>query len=143
MIDEFGYTQSDLSKILGKGQSNISETLSLNKLPETIRVECSKIKFPKSILIEMVKLDTDKQIDVFNSFLKDGFVSQKKIRENRKRERNKPIDIIISKIDNVIVTLKKLNLDNLDDTDKTDLLNKYSEFYEYIEKILSPVNTDN
>lgn len=143
MIEEFGYTQSELSKIVGKGQSIISETLSLNKLPDTIKEECFKYKLPKSFLIEIVKFDLEKQLDVFNSFLKDGFVNPKKIRNKKIRDKNKPIDILISKINNVIITLKKLDLDKLDDSDKTKFLMKYSEFYEYIEKILSPVNTDN
>jgi ParB family transcriptional regulator, chromosome partitioning protein len=48
------YKQEDLARIIGKTAASISQTLSLNKLPQTIRDECrSNPSVPKRILIEI------------------------------------------------------------------------------------------
>jgi ParB family chromosome partitioning protein len=49
-----GYKQEDLARIMGKAVSSISMTLSLNKLPQTIRDECRKNPFvAKRVLIQI------------------------------------------------------------------------------------------
>ena len=48
------YKQEDLARIIGKALSSISMTLSLNKLPQTIRDECrNNPSIPKRVLIEI------------------------------------------------------------------------------------------
>lgn len=139
MIDEFGYTQTQLSNIVGKVQSNISDTLRLAKLPDEIKEECIKTKFQKSFLIEISKIDSDKQIETFKSYLKGGFINKNKTSKGPKEKSiSSKIDILINKIDNTIKTLKKMDLNKIDDDEKTRILEKYSVFYEYIEKILRP-----
>ena len=50
------YTQEDLAKVLSKSIVNVSETLSLNKLPQDIRDECRKDPtVPKKALIGMAR----------------------------------------------------------------------------------------
>jgi ParB family transcriptional regulator, chromosome partitioning protein len=47
-----GYKQEDLARIIGKTVASISQTLSLNKLPQAIRDECrAKPSVPKHVLI--------------------------------------------------------------------------------------------
>lgn len=139
MIDEFGYTQIQLSNIVGKVQSNISDTLRLAKLPDEIKEECIKTKFQKSFLIEISKIDSEKQIETFKSYLKNGFINKnKKSKGHKEKSISSEIDILINKIDNAIKTLKKMDLDKIEDDEKTRILDKYSVFYEYIEKILRP-----
>jgi len=49
-----GYKQEDLARIMGKTAASISQTLSLNKLPQTILDECRKNpSVPKRVLIEI------------------------------------------------------------------------------------------
>ena len=49
-----GYKQEDLARIIGKTAASISQTLSLNKLPQTILDECRKDpSVPKHVLIEI------------------------------------------------------------------------------------------
>lgn len=48
------YRQEDLARIMGKTAASISQTLSLNKLPQAIRDECRKDpSVPKHVLIEI------------------------------------------------------------------------------------------
>jgi ParB family chromosome partitioning protein len=48
------YKQEDLARIMGKTAASISQTLSLNKLPQTIRDECRQDpSVPKRVLIEI------------------------------------------------------------------------------------------
>ncbi len=56
LIKGKSYTQEDLANILGKTQSLISATLSLNRLPQEIRDECrSDATIPKRVLIEIAR----------------------------------------------------------------------------------------
>jgi ParB family chromosome partitioning protein len=49
-----GYKQEDLSRIMGRSVTTISQTLSLNRLPQAIRDECRKDPaVPKRVLIEI------------------------------------------------------------------------------------------
>lgn len=49
-----GYKQEDLARIIGKTAASISQTLSLNKLPQAILDECRKNpSVPKRVLIEI------------------------------------------------------------------------------------------
>ena len=48
------YKQEDLARIMGKSVTTISQTLSLNRLPQAIRDECRKDPVvPKRVLIEI------------------------------------------------------------------------------------------
>jgi len=56
VIKQHGYTQDNLAGIMGKSPTAISETLSLNKLPQEIRDECRiDPTVPKNILIAIAR----------------------------------------------------------------------------------------
>ncbi len=42
LIAEFGYTQNDLARVIGKSRSHVANTLRLSKLPEAVRVMVSE-----------------------------------------------------------------------------------------------------
>jgi len=68
MIHQHGYTQEKLARAIGKAQSAISETIELNRLPETIKNECRQNdKYPRRFLVEIAKQDTQEaMISLFN-----------------------------------------------------------------------------
>jgi len=68
MIHQHGYTQEKLARAIGKAQSAISETIELNRLPETIKNECRQNdKYPRRLLAEIAKQDTQEaMISLFN-----------------------------------------------------------------------------
>ncbi|MCX5826685.1 MAG: ParB/RepB/Spo0J family partition protein [Deltaproteobacteria bacterium] len=54
--EDHKYQQDDLTRIFGKSKATISETLSLNKLPQEIRDECrTDPSVPKRTLIEIAR----------------------------------------------------------------------------------------
>lgn len=56
LVKNHDYKQEDLARILGKSQAGVSETLSLNNLPEGMRDECrSDPTVPKRVLVEIAK----------------------------------------------------------------------------------------
>ena len=69
MIEEHGYTQETLVQVLGKAQSTISEVLSLNRLPESIKDEVRQTNaFPRRLLVEIAKQKTpDKMLALFTA----------------------------------------------------------------------------
>jgi ParB family chromosome partitioning protein len=53
---DHAYKQEDLARIFGKSKAIISETLSLNRLPQEVRNECRKDpSIPKRVLIEIAR----------------------------------------------------------------------------------------
>ncbi|HEY5497107.1 MAG TPA: ParB/RepB/Spo0J family partition protein, partial [Syntrophales bacterium] len=52
LMKEYSFSQNQLAEALGKGQSTVSETMTLNKLPEDIRSAVrTNANIPKSILL--------------------------------------------------------------------------------------------
>ncbi|MEI7636989.1 MAG: ParB/RepB/Spo0J family partition protein [Syntrophus sp. (in: bacteria)] len=60
LMKEYTFNQYQLADAMGKGQSTVSETLSLNKLPEDIRNAArTNANIPKSILLDVAKMKSD------------------------------------------------------------------------------------
>ena len=56
LMDDHGYQQEELAKIIGKSQPMISKSLSLNRLPKEIRDECRQDPtVPKNVLVEIAR----------------------------------------------------------------------------------------
>ncbi len=56
LMANHGYTQEELARLIGKAASTISETLSLNRLPQAIRDECRQDpSVPKSALVGIAR----------------------------------------------------------------------------------------
>ena len=56
LMDEEGYTQEQLSDVIGKPRATINDSISLTKLPQDIRDECrGERKFSKTRLIEIAR----------------------------------------------------------------------------------------
>ncbi|MCE5262384.1 MAG: ParB/RepB/Spo0J family partition protein [Deltaproteobacteria bacterium] len=54
LMDDHAYEQAQLATVIGKSQSNISKSLSLNRLPKEIRDECRQDpSVPKAVLLEI------------------------------------------------------------------------------------------
>jgi ParB family transcriptional regulator, chromosome partitioning protein len=65
-----GYKQEDLARMIGKTVASISQTLSLNRLPQTILDECRKNPaIPKHVLIEIaVKKQERSMIKAYEAY---------------------------------------------------------------------------
>lgn len=69
LMHTHGYTQDVVAKVIGKARTTVTELLSLNKLPESIKAECRVSDIAtKSFLIQLVKLDDAAQIVAWERF---------------------------------------------------------------------------
>ncbi len=60
LMKEYTFNQYQLAEALGKGQSTVSETLTLNNLPEDIRSAArTNVNIPKSVLLDAAKMKSD------------------------------------------------------------------------------------
>ena len=63
LSDEHAYQQEQLAQIIGKAQATISQTLSLNKLPQEIRDECRRDPtVPKNVLVTIARKKQDRSM---------------------------------------------------------------------------------
>jgi ParB family chromosome partitioning protein len=82
--EDHKYQQDDLMRIFGKSKANISETLSLNKLPQAIRDECRKDpSVPKHTLIEIAR--NKQQRSMTTAFAKYKAQQQKAVEVKKTR----------------------------------------------------------
>ena len=73
MIEEHGYTQEKLVQVLGKAKSTISEIVSLNRLPDSIKEEVRRAElFPRRLLVEIAKQDTQEKMVTLFASVKEG-----------------------------------------------------------------------
>jgi len=68
------YTLADLARVLGKSDSTLSETLSINKLPQEVKDDCrNNPKTLKSILALIARQKTsDKMSALYNKYKENG-----------------------------------------------------------------------
>jgi ParB family chromosome partitioning protein len=63
LCDQFRYTHEEIARKLGKSRTVITETLSLNRMPEEIRERCRQADIvSKSMLLQIVRLDAVEQM---------------------------------------------------------------------------------
>jgi ParB family chromosome partitioning protein len=143
LMDERGYTQDQLAGIIGKSKSTISETLSLNKLPEYIKNQVRRAEhYPKRLLIEIVKQKKeDKMIALFNQIKAENLTSEdvKELAKKKKKKqyspRRPPVAEVSEKIAGLQQHLKKINLNRIEDSEKAHLLSNLKMLEDMIIRI--------
>jgi len=126
MIKEYDYTQEQLAKVIGKARSTITETLSLNKLPEEIKKECRRADIPKRTLVEITKKKTpEEMISLFNK-VKSGDIKGEQVREEVRKRTKKPqrtpAAIAIEKTAILNQNLGKIDLNTVEENEKLELI---------------------
>ena len=59
-----GYTDAQLSHVIGKSRVSVTESLALNQLPESIKSECrTSDKWPKSVLLQMLRAGSAEKVE--------------------------------------------------------------------------------
>lgn len=63
LIGGFGYTHEQLGKKIGKSRTTITETLSLNQIPEPLQRRCTEYGVAsKGLLLQVARCDDDRQM---------------------------------------------------------------------------------
>jgi len=138
LMDSQGYTQEQLSSIIGKATSTISEILSINRLPQEIRDECrNDPTVSKNILIEIAKCKQKRAMLTLYNKYKAQRLSKEQLRKQRKRITKSPSETIIAAISELTEKIGKLDVTQLSDTDKENLREAFSSLREQVEEKLS------
>jgi ParB family chromosome partitioning protein len=104
---QHNYQLADLSAVLGKAESTLSEILSINKLPSTVKDDCrNDPKAARYILVEIAKQhDAAKMASLYQKYKESG-LTRGEIRSKERLLRSKEPMVDISFLG---VCLKKLN----------------------------------
>jgi len=140
MISEFKYTQQQLSRVIGKARSTITETLSLNKLPDEIKQNCRHADIPKRTLIEVAKLKSpDKMLKFYEKITAQNLSSDKvrKIVRKVKPENRKKAENLIRVIRSAQKELQDLQIKNLQEKEYLQLIEELNNLRELLNNILS------
>ena len=141
LMEKKGYTQKKLAQVVGKGRTTITQTLSLNNLPDKIKKECPRVDIPKRILIEIARKKNRKEMVAVFEQLKGKLpinISQKpKSKQPQKRAVRTKSMIAINKASNLSEFLLKINLDSENKKDKISLLKELTKLKKQIDVILN------
>jgi ParB family transcriptional regulator, chromosome partitioning protein len=125
------YKQKEICSIIGKSQATISETLSINKLPDEIKQEVTASPISRRILVEIAKKKTkDEMIFLFEEVKSKNLSSSdlkksNKNMSNKYRFRSTRAETILKKAKNLRDTILKLNIEDLDVTLKNKIVKEF------------------
>ena len=140
MIKEFSYTQEQLAHVIGKARSTVTEILSLNRLPDSVKDECRRADISRRVLIEVSKQETPEKMTALFEKVKTDNLSSESVRKisrgNGDIKRKTPAGIAIEKTKNLYLTLSKLDTSTISD-DERKLL---AQELRYLRKALENVS---
>ena len=140
MMKEYKYTQKKLAKAIGKSQSTISETLSLNRLPEEIKEEYRRADIPRRLLVEIAKQKTPKAMLKLFRKVKEGKLRSDEVRDltrdRGERKQRTPVALATVKAQGLARSLEKLDLGAAGEDEKVGLFKELRELGKTIEEIL-------
>jgi len=141
MTEEYNYTQEQLALAIGKARTTITETLSLNKLPESIRNECRQADlYSRRLLVEVAKQKTiEEKISLFEEIKKRGLKSDDVRRITRKRSKkpgHTPTAIALDQARRLCHNLEKIDLDSSEDTEILQLVIELKNLRERIDSLI-------
>jgi ParB family transcriptional regulator, chromosome partitioning protein len=87
LADKCGYTHEDLARRLGKSRTSITESLSLNQMPDEVKNLCRLADIhSKSLLLQVVRQgDPQKMIALVEKLSRDGGVTREAARKETAR----------------------------------------------------------
>ena len=141
MIQEYSYTQEQLSTVVGKARTTITETLGLNRLPEEVKEECRRADiYPRRLLVEIAKQKTTKGMVALFNRAKEGNLKSDQVRKiarkPQKRSMRTPAAIVSDRANQLCQSLKKLDLDTVEETEKLRLVQVLQDMKGLIDRFL-------
>jgi len=127
IMKEQGYSQSQLSEMIGKSQPIISQTISINKIPEDLRSSIrSNPNIPKTFLIDVAKLETeDGMRKKFNKYM-DKERKTTAVVQDRPARASKAV-ALMNRMDSLHGELVNLAWQDWTDVEKEDMVNRLQD----------------
>ena len=137
---EFGYNLENLSALLGKGISTLSEILSVAKLPKEIRDDCRcNAEIPRDVLVIINRAESDeKKIELYEEY-KAGQLSRDDLKKQSGRSNSGTREVyafLVSFSDK----LARFNPDKIGPSDRDRFVKELERTYVELEKLLGVLN---
>jgi len=86
LCEKFGYTHEEIAKRIGKSRVSVTETISLNRIPERVRYLCQKGNITsKSILLEIARQTTEQEMSALVSAITGGKWTRERVRKEKRK----------------------------------------------------------
>ena len=148
MVEEHGYTQDKLAFVIGKAKSTVSETISLNRLPDVIKEEVRRAepktaeKYPRRLLVEIAKQETpEAMINLFNQ-TKEGKLKSEQVRDIARKRSHvektpRPVAAIaLDRVQTLNTYLGKVDFATIEQNQKAQLIMELQSLKLKIEELI-------
>jgi ParB family chromosome partitioning protein len=130
-----------LARVINKAKSTVSETLSLNKLPDKIKAQVRRAeRYPRRLLVEIAKQKTPGDMTALFDRVKTGQLKSDQVRKitrtSKKRSQKTPAAIALDRSLVLSQLLSELNLATTEASEKHALLMTLQNLRTLIDKIL-------
>jgi ParB family chromosome partitioning protein len=143
LMKDHKYQQEDLTRILGKAKNTISETLSLNKLPQEVRDECRKDpSVPKTILVEIATKKQERSMLSLYKKYKDKKLSRAAVREET-RPKTLKAQSAFNAMDQTERIINTLDIRGLSAEEKQNFIIALNNLKQAIENTLAAATEEN
>ena len=139
MVKEHDYTQKKLALALGKSQPTISETLSLNRLPEEIKNEYRHADISRRIWVEVAKRESPKAMTRLLRKVQKENLSSDQVRQITKATRiqNAPVAIALKRVQLLTTSLSKLDITAATEDERSQLIKELKHLRSALDRVLS------
>lgn len=136
IMESHGYTQEQLSAVVGKTRSTIAEVLTLNRLPENIKEDCLNTDVSKTALLEIAKRkDPEEALFLYNKVKNENFTVariKQLTRPKPERKRLSPQSSVLQKIAETRKLVLKIKIEELEKEEKAKIWEEFNELYRVI-----------
>ncbi|MEE8412156.1 MAG: ParB/RepB/Spo0J family partition protein [Acidobacteriota bacterium] len=88
LSDQFRYTHEEIAKKLGKSRTDITEILSLNRIPEEVQEKCRQADIvSKSMLLQIVRLPTAEKMHAMIDKIASEGMTREEARDYKREQR--------------------------------------------------------
>ena len=86
LVEDFGYTHEQIARKLGRARTSITELLSLNRMPVSVRNACRRADITtKSTLMEIVRQATEEEMLALVEAVASERLTRDEVRERKRR----------------------------------------------------------
>jgi ParB family transcriptional regulator, chromosome partitioning protein len=139
IMKEHNYTQEQLTGIIGKAKSTVSEILSLNRLPEKIRDECrNDPTTSRKTLIAIAKKKQQKGMLTAYKKFKERRVPKERVKGS-KGKRKSWQDKFTSKYEILTTFVADMDLGTMDTPERKDLISRINELKKTADSLIAKI----
>ncbi|MBI1388635.1 MAG: ParB/RepB/Spo0J family partition protein [bacterium] len=145
MQQEYDYSLEELSKILGKAKSTLSETIKINDLIPAIKDACREDnRWPRRVLLEIAKQPTEEaQMRLFQKACDSGLTSDQIRLLTRSRGKNrKRVAIFMEHIGKVSKYVDKVDVSGIETKERGKLRKQVEQLRERMDALLESLQQE-